>query len=157
VCPSRQRLVPHDHLVLEPHDRLIFQADLVPVECNLEFMREVLLIDDIRVHRGHECNKTVLSSILGGVHRDVCLLSEELWFHALPGHDEADTGTDGKGASANQEPDSQRLDQALAESRGVGLTGDQHSELVATQTSHDVGRTTDAPHALRNFNEDRIP
>ena len=133
-------------MLLQAHDRLVVQLELVGLDRVLQFRTQLEPLDDPFVHHRLEDAVTALAVALGHVHRDVGV-PEELGGVGRSGApvDEADSDT--RAWEDLFALDLRRNLECLEDARGrvggLGRVGDafeENRELVASEASERVGR-----------------
>ena len=149
VAPAHERLDPGDRAVVEPHDRLVVQLELVVDERALQVGAQLEAGEHALVHPRLEQAVAALAVALGVVHRRVGVADELLGLDDGPRLGERDAH-----AGAQDEllvPDAQRHGHRLEHAVGGldGLVGvadalEQHRELVAAEAGGGVAGADDA-------------
>src|SRR5688572_22185940 len=94
MLPTHQRLCPSDLVVLQCHDGLVVDPELLPYEGSPEPRLQYQALHDLSIHAGLEHLVASLASMFGSVHRQV-RVPQEIGRLLLSGAVEGDPGADG--------------------------------------------------------------
>ena len=160
MIPARQRLEAGDRAVLEPHDRLIEDRDLVALERAPQLRFERQPIGLARPHRRLEQLDAVAADALGVIHRELGVLEHLLGAVRLAVA-ERNAHRSGEEDLAVVEGDgrAQSFAQRLGESDdalGLPLRQQNERELVAGQPRQRVLRLEQPSEPARQRQQDRV-
>ena len=139
MVPADQRLEAGDRLVLEPHDRLVEDLDLLAAERPAEVRFERGEVGAVLAERRAEGLDAVAAETLGMVHADLGVLHHLLGLDLLAVvHGDADRGGEEDLLLAEGDRRAQRAAHRLGEggdALGLALRDEQEGELVAGEAA----------------------
>src|SRR5215203_7369611 len=94
MLPTHQRLYPSDLVVIQCHDGLVVDSELLSYEGSPEPSLQYQALYGLSIHAGLEHLVASLTSMFGSVHRQVRVPQEIRWL-LLGGAVEGDPGADG--------------------------------------------------------------
>ena len=160
MVPARQRLEAGDRAVLEPHDRLIEDRDLLALERAAQVRFERQAVGLARAHRRLEHLDAVAADALGVIHRELGVLEHLLGAVRLAvGKRDADRGGEEDLAVVERDRRAQRAAQRLGEGDDalrLPLRQQDQRELVAGEPRQRVLRLQQPAEPARQRQQDRI-
>ena len=160
MIPARQRFEAGDGAVLEPHDRLIEDGDLVAFERPAQVGFDRQPVGLARAHGGLEHVDAVAAAALGVIHRELGVLEHFLAaLRFAVAERQSDRGGEEYFAVAERDRRAQRLADGLGQrgdARQLAFRQQDQAELIARQARQRVLRLDQPAEAARQREQDRV-